>query len=40
VADRNGPPIVDMRRQGCQGSTISPYRSSRVEKIVFPWQVS
>ncbi len=32
------PPIIDWPRKAAQGRTIFPYRSSRVEKLVFPRQ--
>ncbi len=32
------PPIIDWLRKAAKGRTIFAYRSSRVEKQVFPWQ--
>src|SRR5712692_6753617 len=37
-ARSNVPPIIDWPRKAARGSTIFPYRSSRVEKQVFPRQ--
>jgi hypothetical protein len=37
---KRDPLIVDKPRSAAEGSTIFGYRSSRVEKKVFPWQFS
>src|SRR5438132_10677898 len=37
-ARSNVPPIIDWPRKAARGSTIFPYRSSRVENEVFPRQ--
>ena len=37
-ARSNVPPIIDWPRKAARGRTIFPYRSSRVEELVFPQQ--